>query len=137
MSFQWLQMRIAEEQERRGREARILEQLPRALEELYRSLAACIEAFNSAFGSDSATTTLAGSAIHVSMREPRSEIRILSVPGLPGFQIDRDGTSLAIEIGVLPGDKLSFRDRATDQYLTNEELTRRILDRVLFPKLKE
>src|ERR1700682_3962854 len=43
MSFQWLQMRIQEEKERRQREANILERLPRALEELHRSLIVCVE----------------------------------------------------------------------------------------------
>jgi len=34
---------------------------------------------------------------------------------------------------VLAGDKLFYRDG--DEYITLEELTRRILDRALFPKL--
>jgi hypothetical protein len=40
-------------------------------------------------------------------------------------------------VGVLPSDKLYYRDCEQDKYLTMEELTRRILDRVLFPKLRE
>jgi hypothetical protein len=40
-----------------------------------------------------------------------------------------------IEVGLLPGDKLFFRDH--DEFLTMEELTRRILDRAFFPKLGE
>jgi hypothetical protein len=40
-----------------------------------------------------------------------------------------------IEVGLLPGDKLFYRDQ--DQFVTMEELTRRILDRALFPKLGE
>jgi len=38
-----------------------------------------------------------------------------------------------IEVGLLPGDKLFYRDQ--DEFITGEELTRRILDRALFPKL--
>jgi hypothetical protein len=57
---------------------------------------------------------------------------------LPGFHVLREGASpLAVKIGVLPGDRLFYFDVAADQYLTMEELTRRILDRVLFPKLRE
>ena len=61
------------------------------------------------------------------------------VPTLPGIQIDNGngGDPLLIEIGLLPGDKLFFRDRAQDQYVTMEDLTRRILDREFFPKLGE
>ena len=52
-------------------------------------------------------------------------------------QIDRAGRPLTIEVGMLPGDKLYFRDMELDQYVTAEELTRRILDRGMFPKLPE
>jgi hypothetical protein len=40
---------------------------------------------------------------------------------------------LDIELGLLPGDKMYYKDG--DKFLTMEELTRRILDRSLFPKL--
>ena len=69
--------------------------------------------------------------------EPAARIEITSVPTMPGFQIDRGGSPLQIEVGMLPGDKIFYRDREKDQYLTMEELTRRILDRCLFPKLGE
>jgi hypothetical protein len=42
---------------------------------------------------------------------------------------------LEIVVGLLPGDMLFYRDG--DKYLTMEELTRRILDQALFPKLAE
>jgi hypothetical protein len=42
-----------------------------------------------------------------------------------------------VEVGLLPDDKVFYRDRDQDKYLTVEELTRRILDRSLFPKLAE
>jgi len=41
------------------------------------------------------------------------------------------------EVGLLPNGRLSYRDREADQYLNIEDVTRRMLDRVLFPKLKE
>jgi hypothetical protein len=59
------------------------------------------------------------------------------MPDIPGFRLERGEYSLAIEVGVLPSDKLYYRDCEQDKYLTMEELTRRILDRVLFPKLRE
>ena len=42
-----------------------------------------------------------------------------------------------MQIGVLPGDRLFYLDTSADQYLSMDDLTRRILDRVLFPKLRE
>jgi hypothetical protein len=37
---------------------------------------------------------------------------------------------------MLPGDKLFFRDREKDQYVSMEEVTHRALDRAFFPKLR-
>jgi len=142
MSFQWLQVRIQEEQERREREAQILERLPRALEELYRHLAACVESYAGAFGPEAADIHLQASRVRIAVREEqdgkwqqRSKVEISIVPTLPGFRIERGGDPLMIEVGILPGDKLFFRDQ--DQFVTMEELTRRILDRAFFPKLGE
>ena len=42
MSFQWLRMRITEEQERRNREAQIQDRLPRALDEFHSALTGCL-----------------------------------------------------------------------------------------------
>jgi|SRR5688572_25026448 len=145
MSFQWLQMRITEEKERREREAVIMERLPRGLQELHGSLSTCIDAYTSAFGSQSADAKMAGNRIRITVREEqagrwqeRGHVEVSSVLTLPGFQVERGaGDPLLIEVGVLPGDKIFYRDRELDQYLTMEELTRRILDRVFFPKLKE
>ena len=143
MSFQWLQMRVQEEQERREREAQILARLPRALEEAYRHLAACIETYVGAFGPESADIHLQASKIRITVREEqdgkwqqRAKVEMSIVASLPGFRIDRGGGEpLMIEVGLLPGDKLFYRDQ--DQFLTMEELTRRILDRAFFPKLGE
>ena len=54
---------------------------------------------------------------------------------LPGFRIERGGEPLEIVVGILPDQNLYYRD--ADKYLTMEELTRRILDKALFPKLGE
>ena len=67
--------------------------------------------------------------------QQRAKVEMSIVASLPGFRIDRGGDPLMIEVGLLPGDKLFFRDQ--DQFVTMEELTRRILDRALFPKLGE
>jgi len=45
--------------------------------------------------------------------------------------------SLAVEVGLLSSDKLYYHDCPQDQYLTLEDLTKRVLDRALFPKLRE
>jgi hypothetical protein len=145
MSFQWLQMRISEERDRRDREAVITERLPRAVQELHASLSLCIESYTDAFGSQSADVMLAGSKIRVVIRDeqdgrwqPRGNVEINGVVTLPGFSVERANREpLMIEVGMLPGDKMFYRDLELDQYLTMEELTRRILDRVMFPKLKE
>jgi len=91
-----------------------------------------------------ADVTQLGSKIRVVVREehegkwqPRGKVEITVVPTVPGFQIDRESGPLVIEVGMLPGDRMFYRDQELDQYLTMEELTRRVLDRTLFPKLKE
>jgi hypothetical protein len=142
--FHWLAMRITEEKERRHRESMIHDRLPLAIDELANSLASCLNSYNAAFGAGSIEMEQQPRRLRIVVREPqngkwheRSRIEILSVPAIPGFQIDRAGSPLEIEIGILPGDKIFYRDREKDQYLTMEELTRRILDRALFPKLGE
>jgi|ERR1041384_8580450 hypothetical protein len=144
MSFQWLQMRISEEKDRRLRESQIQERLPRALEELHKEVSDCIENYVRSFGMQAADATLLGSKIRVVVREeregkwqPRGKVEITAVPALPGFQIERENGPLVIEVGMLPGDRIFYRDQELDQYLNMEELTRRILDRTLFPKLRE
>jgi hypothetical protein len=142
MSFQWLQSRVQEEQERRQREAQILARLPRAVEETYRYLAGCIEVYTDAFGPESADIHLQASKIRITVRDEqegkwqqRAKVEISIIASLPGFRIERGGDPLMIEVGLLPGDKLFYRDQ--DEFITGEELTRRILDRALFPKLGE
>ncbi|HUK15383.1 MAG TPA: hypothetical protein VLW65_03180 [Bryobacteraceae bacterium] len=143
MAFQWLQMRISEELDRRQREETIHSMLPGALEDLHRQLAECIAAYRTAFGSEVADIRFFAGKIRVTTREPQngkwepaSKVEVTAVTALPGFKVERgSGDPLLIEVGLLPGSKLCYR--SDDQYLTLEEMTRRILDRALFPKLKE
>jgi len=142
VEFKWLQMRLAEEKDRREREAMILDRLPLAIDELHTSLESCINSYNAAFGPHAVEMESHPRRIRIQMRDSHgkgesSRVEIVASPALPGFQIDRGGSPLTIEVGMLPGDRLFYRDREKDQYLTMEELTRRILDRVLFPKLGE
>jgi hypothetical protein len=133
MSFQWLQMRITEEKDRRDRERMVLERLPRALDELRDSLAICVDAYNEAFGADSASIAAEPEALHIVAGG--AKIEITPDVSLPGFRVERGSDPLLIQVGMLPGNKLFYRDQ--DKYLTAEEMTRRILDRALFPKLTE
>jgi hypothetical protein len=55
-----------------------------------------------------------------------SKIDIRHVPSLPGLPLERGGSDpLLIEVGRLPSDKLFYRDRGQDRYLTMEELSLR------------
>jgi hypothetical protein len=135
MSFQWLTMRIGEERDRRAREAQILGMLPGAIDDLQAQLSACVEAFNSAFAPNVARIERTERGLTIS--GDGVPVEIITDTELPGFQVQREGARLAVQVGVLPGDRLFYFDVAGDQYLTMEELTRRILDRVLFPKLRE
>lgn len=143
MAFQWLQMRIDEEQERRQREEKTLEMLPGALQDLNAQLGECIESFRAAFGAESVDIQFYAGKIRIKVNEqrngkwePATSVDVSAVPSLPGFKVERrEGDPLLIDIGLLPGNKLFYR--YADQFLSMEEVTRRILDRALFPKLKE
>jgi hypothetical protein len=135
MSFQWLDMRIGEEQDRRGREADVLARLPRAFDELEASLAACIDAFSTAFGSDSARLRRDG--LKLSAAGDGGTVEVNPLLELPGIEIRRNQSAREIKVGMRPGDRVFYLDVTADQYLSMEELTRLILDRVLFPKLQE
>jgi len=144
MAFQWLQMRIQEESERRERQAKNLERLPGAMRELHDHLAECIQGYTASFGASSAEIVLLPDRIKVTVREerdgkwqPMCKVEVICVPEMPGFRVERGEYSMAVEVGLLPSDKLFYRDREQDKYLTMEDFTRRILDRALFPALKE
>ncbi len=144
MAFQWLEMRIQEEKDRREREAKNLERLPSALKELHDYLADCIRSYTENFGTNSADIAMLPNRIRVTVREERdgkwqpvSKVEVACAPEVPGFRVERGEYSLAVEVGLLPSDKIFYRDREQDIYLTTEEFTRRILDRALFPALRE
>jgi hypothetical protein len=140
MNLQWLEMRITEEKDRREREAQILERLPRVLDEVYHALVQCVESYTEAFGAEAIEISFQAQRIRVTVREEQdarwetiAKVEITSIPKLPGIHIDRNGDPLEIGVGLLPGDNIFYKD--VEEFLTMEELTRRILDRSLFPKL--
>ena len=135
MSFQWLHMRIQEEKDRRKREAITFERLPSALDELHTVLQSGIAAYTEAFGADSVQMALLPPRIRITT--PAVKVEVVVAPEIPGFRIERGDHSLGVEVGLLPSNNLYYRDREQDVYLTLEDLTRRILDRALFPKLPE
>jgi len=136
MPFQWLTMRIGEEQDRRAREQEVLARLPAAIDELCAELSRCLSEFNTAFGAGAARILQTGTSLAVT--SGNNTVDVVADTELPGFHVLREGASpLAVRIGLLPGGKLFYFDVAGDQYLSMEELTKRILDRVLFPKLRE
>jgi hypothetical protein len=137
-------MRVQEEKDRRQREASALQRLPAALEEMHTNLLACVNEYTQAFGAESAEVVLQPNRIKVASRElrdgkwhPAAKVEVIAVADIPGFRIERGDYSMAVEVGVLPSNKLFYRDREQDKYLTMDEFTRRILDRVLFPKLRD
>jgi hypothetical protein len=141
MSFQWLDMRIAEEKERRERDAMVQERLPRALGELRENLRACVDAYRGAFGNEAAEIAPEEDGVRVTVRHQRAgrwedsaRVRVKVVPELPGFSVESGGEPVSIEVGTLPGDKLLFKHG--DHYLTMEQVTQRILEPVLFPNLQ-
>jgi hypothetical protein len=145
MSFQWLQLRISEEQDRRKRRAMVLERLPRALQEVHDALAVCVKSYRESFGTESAELQLGENQLQVIVREEQdgewlrvAGVTVVTTPVVPGFHIERGGAEpYVVEVGTLPGDKLYYRDQAADKYLSMEEVTRRVLDRAFFPKLPD
>ncbi len=141
MTPQWLEMRIQEEQDRRQKEARIQELLPQALEDVHSRLAACVARFKEAFGPESAEVSNLVSKLRVITREEQAgkwqtrgkvDISLVSLP--PSLKIEGpDSDPLLIEIGLLSGDRFSFK--FGEQFLTEDDVSRYILDRLLFPKL--
>lgn len=141
MTPQWLEMRIQEEQDRRKKEARIQELLPQALEDLHTQLTACVARYKEAFGPESAELSNLVSKLRVITRDeqggkwqPRGKVDVTLVSMPPAFKIESpEGEPLIIEIGLLSGDRFAFK--LGEQFLTEADLSRYILDRLLFPKL--
>jgi len=140
MPFQWLDMRITEENDRRAREAEILERLPRVMDEVHQAVAECVAAYAAAFGPESIELSYFLHKIRVTVRdlkdgkwEKSAKVEIGTLVKPPSVHIDRNGDVLDIEVGLLPGDNIFYKDG--EEFLTLEEMTRRILDRSLFPRL--
>jgi len=135
-------MRVSEEKDRRERESQILGRLPRVLDEVHGSLVECVQEYARAFGPEAVEIYYQGRKIRVTVREEQdgkwekaAMVEIGSVSKPPGLHVDRNGDALEIEVGLLPGDKVFYKDG--EEFLTMEDLTRRILDRAMFPKLGE
>jgi hypothetical protein len=140
MSYQWLEMRISEEKDRRQKEAQILENLPRVLDEVHGALVRCVDGYIEAFGAQSLEVDYHPPKIRVTVREEQegkwektARVEITAAGKLPGLHIERSGEPMDVVVGLLPGAKISYKDG--EEFLGIEELTRRILDRALFPKL--
>jgi hypothetical protein len=96
------------------------------------------------FGDESVDIQLFRGRIKVTVREfeedkwqTTGKVEVVQAPDIPGFQIQRGEYSMAVEVGLLPSNKLFYRDCEQDKYLTLDDLTKRVLDRALFPKLRE
>jgi hypothetical protein len=140
MPFQWLQMRISEENDRRKKEEETLERLPRVMDEVHAAVAECVADYAEAFGKESIELSYFLHKVRVTVRDKKegkwekvAKVEISTITKPPSLHIDRNGDVIDIEVGVLPGDKIFYKDG--ESFLTAEELTRRILDRSLFPKL--
>src|SRR5690242_21840212 len=143
MSPQWLEMRIQEEQDRRRKEAKTQELLPQAMEELHAQLSACVARYQEAFGPESAEISNLVSKLRVTVGDeqagkwqPRGKIDITLVSMPPSFKVEAgEGELLIIGMGLLSNERFSYK--IEDQVLTPEDVSRDILDRLLFPKLGE
>ena len=107
MAFQWLQMRIQEETERRERQAKNQERLPDALRDLHGHLAECIQDYTASFGCNSAEIVLLPDRIKVTVREEREgkwqalcKAEVISVPDMPGFRVECGEYSVAVELDL-------------------------------------
>src|SRR5580698_4898176 len=116
MNFQWLPMRIAEENDRRQREAMILERLPRVMDEVHEAIAECVKTYAEAFGEESIELSYIMHKARVTVREKKdarwesvSKVDITAVTQPLSLRIDRDGEVFEIEIGMLPGDKMFYK----------------------------
>ena len=103
-----------------------------------------IEGVHESFGDESVDIQLFRGRIKVTVREfeedkwqTTGKVEVVQAPDIPGFQIQRGEYSMAVEVGLLPSNKLFYRDCEQDKYLTLDDLTKRVLDRALFPKLRE
>jgi hypothetical protein len=140
MSYQWLQMRITEENDRRQREAQTLSRLPAVMDEVHQAVAECVQTYAAAFGKEAIELSYFLHKVRVTVRELKdgkwekvAKIEVTTATKPPSLHIDRSGSVMDIEVGLLPGEKVFYKDG--EEFLTMEELTRRILEGSLFPKL--
>jgi hypothetical protein len=140
MPFQWLEMRITEENERRQREAQILERLPNVMDEVHAAIGDCVAEYSAAFGKESIDLSYFLHKIRVTVRDQKegkweksAKVEVSTLTKPPSLHVDRNGDILDVGVGLLPGDKIFYKDG--EDFITLDELTRRILDRSLFPKL--
>ena len=68
---------------------------------------------------------------------PLAKVEVVLAGEIPGFRLDHADKPVDVEVGILSSNNLFYRDRERDVYLNMEDLTRRILDPVLFPKLRD
>lgn len=136
MSFQWLTMRISEENDRRERENAVLARLEEVFLELRAHLAECVETYNQAFaGAPARLEDLPGPVRTIRISANDQQVEMSLDHTVPGFQIDQPSGRKSVITGVLPGGNMYYRD--VDKYLSLEEVTKMVLDRTLFPKLKD
>ncbi len=142
MTFQWIQLRISEEQERRNREDVVRARLPLALEELRDALCICASEFNTAFEDQAAEVASVANELRISVRQQRggswkdrARVTVSVNPELPGFTVAGAGEPRLVQVGMLAGDKLFYK--SGERYLSMDDLTKLILDGVLFPELGE
>src|SRR3954465_13561187 len=98
MSFQWLQLRIQEERDRRQKETITLERLPSALKELHGVLNEGIATYTRAFGAESVNMSLLPSCIRITT--PAVQAKVAIAPEVPGFRIERGEVSLEVRVGL-------------------------------------
>jgi hypothetical protein len=136
MSFEWLHQRIQEEKDRRHREKMTLERLPQALEDLHAVLCDGLVSYREAFDGEKVEMVLLSGRIRLSSG-PTAKVEVVMAGDVPGFRIERGDLKQTVEVGLLPSNKLYYRDLEHDVYLSLDDFTRKIMDRVLFPKLPE
>ena len=129
-------MRISEEKDRRERENAVLARLEEVFLDLRSHLADCVETYNQAFAGAPATLEdIEGPVRTIRISANDNQVEMSMDHTVPGFQIDQPAGRTSIITGVLPGGNMFYRD--SDRYLSLEEVTKKVLDRTLFPKLKD
>ena len=136
MRFEWLNIRISEEKDRRERENAVLARLEEVFQDLRSHLADCVETYNQAFaGAPARLEDVAGPVRTIRLSANDLKVEMSMDHTVPGFHIDQPSGRTSIVTGVLPGGNMFYRD--ANKYLSLEEVTKKVLDETLFPKLKD